>query len=81
MTDQIQETQAQETAADQAETQQQAPALPDVELPIQLFVSEINYIMAVLGRLPHDDVAGLIAKLKGQGDAALQQVLAAGQQG
>jgi hypothetical protein len=70
----------QDQATEQATTEQQAqPALPDVELPMQLFVSEINYIMAVLGRQPHDDVHGLIAKIKGQGDAALAQALNAAQ--
>jgi len=59
-----------DTAVD--DVQQEAP---DFEIPLQLFVSEVNVILGTLGQLPHDKIHALIVKIKEQGDAAVMALV------
>lgn len=48
---------------------------PDkIELNIQLTVTEINYILSILGKHPFDEVYTIITKLKVQGDSQLKSL-------
>ena len=42
------------------------------DIAIELTLSEINMILATLGKHPFDDVVALIAKIRSQGESAIQ---------
>lgn len=45
------------------------------ELNVKLTVTEVNYILIVLGKQPFDEVYTLISKLKVQGDSQLKDLV------
>ena len=42
------------------------------EIEITLSLSEINVILAVLGKHPFDEISQLIGKIRSQGESAIQ---------
>lgn len=48
-------------------------------LQLELTVNEINVILRSLGKHPFDEIAALISKIKGQGEAQLAEMQAAEQ--
>lgn len=50
----------------QPTTQQQVQQKPDLgpELNLKLHVAEINFLLSVLGKVPYEQVEGLISKIR-----------------
>jgi hypothetical protein len=47
-----------------------------VDVPLNLTVAEINFVLTLAGAQPYNQVAGIVSKLKGQAEAyiaAMQQ--------
>ena len=51
--------------------------MEDEVLHIELTTAEINVILRSLGKHPFDEIAGLIAKIKTQGEAQLEEIIQA----
>lgn len=45
---------------------------PDTQIKLELSVGEVNVILRSLGKLSFEEVAGLIGKIKQQGESQLQ---------
>jgi hypothetical protein len=50
--------------------------MEDTNINLELNVAEVNAILRSLGKHPFDEIAALIAKIKGQGEAQLAELQA-----
>lgn len=50
--------------------------MEDTNINLELNVAEVNLILRSLGKHPFDEIAALIAKIKGQGEAQLAELQA-----
>jgi hypothetical protein len=48
--------------------------MEDTKLNLELSVAEVNAILRSLGKHPFDEIAALIAKIKGQGETQLAEL-------
>lgn len=46
-------------------------------LNLELTVTEVNVILRTLGKHPFDEVAALVSKIKGQGEAQIAEIVEA----
>lgn len=46
---------------------------------LELTVNEVNVILRSLGKHPFDEIVSLISKIKGQGEAQIQEIIKAAQ--
>jgi hypothetical protein len=46
----------------------------NLDVPLALTVSEINFLLTLAGQQPYNNVANLIGKMKGQAEAHIQRV-------
>mgnify|MGYP003351437351 FL=1 len=48
--------------------------MENMQISLTLTVAQVNFIMAALGQRPYSEVSELIALIRSQGEAAIQQV-------
>ena len=64
-----------ENATDQTEAKK--IDISELDVPLTLTVSEINFFLSLAGQQSYNSVAGLINKVKGQAEAHIARVTAA----
>lgn len=59
-----------------AQTEAKPIDVSNLDVPLALTVSEINFLLTLAGQQPYNNVANLIGKMKGQAEAHIQRVTA-----
>ena len=59
-----------------AQTEAKPIDVSNLDVPLALTVSEINFLLTLAGQQPYNNVANLIGKLKGQAEAHIARVTA-----
>ena len=59
-----------------AQTEAKPIDVSNLDVPLSLTVSEINFLLTLAGQQPYNNVANLIGKMKGQAEAHIQRVTA-----
>ena len=59
-----------------AQAEQKQIDVSNLDVPLALTVSEINFLLTLAGQQLYNNVANLIGKMKGQAEAHIQRVTA-----
>ena len=59
-----------------AQTEAKPIDVSNLDVPLALTVSEINFLLTLAGQQPFNNVANLIGKMKGQAEAHIARVTA-----